>query len=147
MSHQKECEEKIKKLSPEELNAYVETNKKIKERTSYGIRTELVPRDNSTVLMWSNAARAWKVAHPESFLGREAKKAGAEIRLDANMIVVPHEYQTVQKFANCLQPLPLYFCSTEAKMRGEVDPIEATVCWAIKQLEKIREEEFKEKYR
>ena len=141
------CKEKISKLSPEELKAYIEINEEIAKRTSYGLRSELVKRDNSTVLMWSNSARQWIPAHPTSILGKEAKRAGVEIRLDANMIVVPYDYETVEKFSECLMPLPLYFLSTEAKARGEVDPLRATFLWAVKQYEKAREEEMKKKYK
>jgi len=147
MSEEPSCEERLKELTQDELLAFVEINRKVKERTNYGVRSELVPKDRSTVLVWSNSAKAWIPAHPDSHYGREAKKAGMEIRLDANMIVVPYDYKFVKKAADCLQALPLYSCSFEAKMRGEVDPIEATFCWALKQLQRGKEEEIAERYR
>jgi len=142
-----ECEKRIKELSPEQLDAFIETVKEVYKRTSYGIREELVKRDNSAVLMWSNGSRKWTVIHPDSPTAREAKKAGTTIELDANMIVVPFDYETVKKFADCLPPLPLYYCSFEAKMRGEVQPEMATLCWALKQLERALEEKWRERYK
>ena len=136
-----DCDQLVKSLNQKELRAFVDTNREVEKRKSYGMRTEQVEKDDSTFLFWSNGSRRWFAADPDSFWAKDIKK-GNEIRLDANHVLVPYPYRTVKKFVHCLKTLPLYYCSTEAKQRGEVDSFEATFCWALKQLERIRQEEY-----
>ena len=78
----------------------------------YGVRSYEVPSSESTYLGWSNAAADWAC-------GPVRKKKGELIRLDANELVVPYPSTVVSKFVDALPPLPLYYLSTEARMRGE----------------------------
>jgi len=135
-----DCLDIVKRLSREELEAFLDVNNEIKRRTSYGFRKEVVKKDNSTVLVWSNSREEWIPMPPDSIYGEKTSKAGNVIELDANMILVPFSYDVVKKFAKCLEPLPLYYCSREAVERGKVPPEEAAFCWALKQLERIKQE-------
>lgn len=135
-----DCMELVSSLSPDELEAFIDINEKITGLTSYGIRTELVEKP-STFMVWSNASKGWFAAHPKSGWG-EKVKTGEEIRLDANHLIVPYPYKLVDKLTPCLKDLPLYGCSFEAKQRGEVDPVSSSLCWAVKQLERIKKEEW-----
>jgi len=103
-------------------------NEKISHLTSYGIRYEKAEKDNSTVLIWSNAGRKWLIF-------RKGVKAGETVMLDANMLLVPYDAETISKIIDQLDPLPLYFLSVEAKTRGEA-PENATEIWLRKQLER-----------
>ena len=141
-----DCDKLIKSLKREELEAFVETNRAIENRISYGMRSELVEQEPTTFLHWSNGSRRWFAAHPNSGWGKDIKK-GNEINLDANQLIMPYSYETINKFAECLKELPLYACSFEAKKRGEVDEFEATFCWALKQMEKIKREEWQKKHK
>jgi len=140
-----DCDKIIKSLNQNELEAFVKINQDIEKRTSYGMRNELTPSKNSAFLIWSNASKGWYAAHPDSIWVKGKKEKGVEVRLDANQLVVPYSYRTANKFVMCLKELPLYVCSTEAKMRGEVDPTAATLCWAMKQLERAKNEKWREK--
>jgi len=140
-----DCDKIIKSLKSDELEAFVKINQEVNKRISYGIRNELTPSKNSTFLIWSNASKGWYTAHPDSVWVKDKKAKGVEVRLDANQMVVPYPRKTVNKFVMCLKILPLYACSTEAKMRGEVNSSDATLCWALKQLERIQKEKWREK--
>jgi len=139
-----DCDKLVKNLNKKDLKAFVETNEKIDELTSYGMRSELIECNRPVLVYWSNGTADWNVGHPDS-LWTKGKKIGDEIHLDANQMIVCHPYKTMKKIAPCLKTLPLYYCSTEAKMRGEVNEFDATLTWAIKQHERLKREEWKEK--
>lgn len=140
-----DCDKIIKSLNQKELEAFIDINQEIEKRTSYGVRSEQTPAKNSTLLIWSNASKGWYAAHPSSVWAEGKKEKGIEVRLDANQLVVPYSYRTANKFVMCLNELPLYVCSTEAKRRREVNPKAATLCWALKQLERAKNEKWQEK--
>jgi len=119
----------IEELTKEELEAFVEVNRQVGERTMYGIRKETVPEGEYAILTWSNGAGRWMVS---GWLYRD-RKTGDTVDLDANMLLVKYPQQQVEKFIAYLDPLPLYGLSTEARMRGEASP-QATLEWALKQL-------------
>jgi len=125
----------IRSLTPEELEAYIQTNYLIKERNYYGRRIEIVKNmRKSTICTWFNGSKRW-YCRPFTSTGYYEKRM-REISLDANQILTPYPYKTVKKFEECLLPLPLYYYSVEAKERGEVDQLEAIFCWVLKQLER-----------
>ena len=129
------CMEIVRGLTPEELEAYIQTNYRVKERNRYGQHIETVENmRRSTICVWFNSSKRWycRPFTSTSFY-RERMR---EIPLGSNQIITPYPYKMVKKFEECLQPLPLYYCSTEAKRRGDADPIEAAFCWALKQLER-----------
>jgi len=139
----KECMETIKKLTPEELEAYIQTNYRIKERVQYGMHSEPIEEpEKTTICTWFNGSRRWFCKSFKKTLWYESGKKN--IPLDANVIITPYPYRIIKKFEECLQPLPLYYCSAEAKMRGEVDPVEAIFCWALKQLERLEQKKYEQ---
>jgi hypothetical protein len=141
-----DCDKLIKNLEKGELEAYVEVNKNIENMTSYGGRNELIECNKPVMVYWSNSTANWNVGHPDSYWTK-GKKKGDEVHLDANQMIVCYPYRTMKKIAPCLKQLPLYYCSTEAKKRGEVDSLDATLCWAIKQYERLKKEEWREENR
>ena len=145
---ERKCTELVHSLSDRELEALIDINERIMDLTHYGRRTEYVDRP-STYLLWSNADKKWCVMHTNK-LGagpRREVRVGNEIELSPNQLVVPYPRRLVEKLSPCLKVHPLYFCSFEAKARGEVDPLQASLCWAAKQLERIKREEFQEENR
>jgi len=120
----------VKRFSPRELEAFVYISQEIGKRTRYGLREETCERPVCTMMGWSNGNADWYM------MG--SRRMGDKVTLDANMIMVPYPRSLVENIKEALPPLPLYFCSFEAKQRGEVDPYEASLCWALKQLEKER---------
>jgi hypothetical protein len=140
------CKRLLENAKKDELKAVIEINNEIAKRTSYGIREEIIQKNKSTFMLWSNASEAWIPAHPDSGWGKNIR-AGNEVKLDANHVVVPFPYSVVKKFNVCYRPLPLYGLSFEAKNRGQVESFEATFCWAIKQYERIESEKWREKNR
>jgi len=125
-------------LNERDLKALIEVSREIEKRTSYGLRKELA-EEKSTVLAWSNASKAW-------FVYRTVDK-GEEVILDANQILVPISPGRAERIRKCLPALPLYALSFEAKERGEVPKAEATIAWALKQLEKVESEKAREMWR
>ncbi len=120
-------------LDDDTLSIIKETNEKVSERTSYGIRDELV-ENNSFVLRWSDNSKAW---YPSD----KAKK-GEMRKLDANMILL-RASKNIDKLGHatsCLQPLPLYKLSFEAvHKRGETPVVEGIDMWVERQLAKEKE--------
>ena len=125
-------------LNERDLRALIEVSREIEKRTSYGLRKELA-EEKGTVLAWSNASKTW-------FVYRTVDK-GEEVVLDANQILVPISPGRAERIRKCLPALPLYALSFEAKERGEVPEVEATISWALKQLERIEAEKVREKWR
>lgn len=81
---------------------------KIQTRTKYGDRVETA-KERSMVLSWSNGSRTWGVNH---FIGNV--KEGAEVKLHANDVLVPHSTtQEARYMAQNLPPLPLDAYSAE----------------------------------
>lgn len=124
----------IPKLIDKETESIIkETNEKVRERTSYGRRNELVEH-NSIVLTWSNNSKAW---YPTA----KAKK-GETVDLDTNMILLKETKDKAKlgHAASCLQSLPLYSLSFEAiHKRKETPWLEGTATWVERQLQKEKE--------
>jgi hypothetical protein len=138
-----DCDTIIKNLAPSELKAYVDINQKIDLQNHYCTVTANGNRKKQTLLVWYNGSKKWNAVHPDAqwWEGKDE----TELRLGPNMILAEYPYRTVNKFAECLKTHPLYHCSFEAKKRGEVDSLDATLCWALKQIERIKNEEWQEK--
>jgi hypothetical protein len=128
-------------LSEEEektlLKAVVrESNKKIAERTWYGLRQERLPKTGDfTILYWSNGPSIWFVDN-RTQSAMVARDNGLEsVRLDANQILVPFHQALVQKVISGLDDIPLYEYSMEAKERGEYpEPTDKNVQKAVRSI-------------
>lgn len=107
-----ECEEASKHFTENDWKALVDANERISERNTYGVRTEKTTT-RGTIITWSNGRKEW-LCHPEPV------PAGKELRLDANMVFLPISPERCRRIRPCLIDLPLYYCSTEAVIRGEV---------------------------
>lgn len=128
-------------LSEEEektlLKAVVrEANKKIAERTWYGIRQEPLPKTGDfAILYWSNGPSVWFVDNRTESAMVARDNGQNSIRLDANQILVPFHQALVQKVASGLDDIPLYVYSTEAKERGDYpDPTNKNVQQAVRSI-------------
>lgn len=78
---------------------------------SYGVKGSIA-NDRSTKMSWSNASRSWFTHRPV--------ERGESIRLDANEMLIPCSPKRAERLRCYINELPLYYGSTEAKMRGEV---------------------------
>lgn len=85
-------------------------------RTQYGLRKEEIKR--GTLMSWSNGAERW-FAHKPVEKGEKVK------RLDANEMICPISFERAKRIACYIKELPLYYASTEAKLRGQVSGREA----------------------
>ena len=119
-------------LDDETLSIIKETNEKVSERTSYGVRNEMA-ENNSFVLTWSNNSKAW---YPTA-----KTRKGETINLDANMIFIKDSKDKARlgHAAACLQPFPLYKLSSEAIKRKETPIVEGIATWVERQLSKEKE--------
>jgi len=119
-------------LDDETLSIIKETNEKVSERTSYGVRNEMA-ENNSFVLTWSNNSKAW---YPTA----KARK-GETVNLDSNTILLKDSKDKARlgHAAACLQPLPLYKLSSEAIKRKEIPIVEGIQTWVERQLSKEKE--------
>lgn len=112
-------------LSEEEERALLKTvireaNKKIAERTWYGVRQEPLPRTGDfAILYWSNGPSVWFLDNRTQTAMIARDNGQGSIHLDANQILVPFHQALVQKVVAGLDDIPLYVYSTEAKERGE----------------------------
>lgn len=85
-------------------------NNAIAGLTRYGTRQETVT-DGCILLAWSNAFKRW-------YAGRLTDPG--ERTIDANQLVVSGEvFERVDAMIPHLAVLPLYYNSTEARMRGD----------------------------
>jgi len=117
--------------------AIKELNEQIAERTGYGLRPEVCTKHPCYILSWSNGSATWFVQYREE---------RGEVTLDANQILAQgYPRELLYRIAGCLDPLPLYSLSFEAKMRGEIEPLEATLAWVLAQKTRIEEEKLREK--
>jgi hypothetical protein len=138
-----DCKKLIKSLNKEELVAFVETNKRIDLQNHYGTTNVIGDRKKETLITWSDGYKKWTAVHPDAgWWDGHDKDNKVELSLGPIHVLTPYPYEVVNKFAECLKTHPLYVCSFEAKKRGEVDPTAATLCWALKQLERIKKEEW-----
>ena len=126
--------------SKNDLDALKVLAQKIKTRTDYGRRTEIT-EGRGYILMWSNASRAWLP------WGYAIERKDKELELDSNMIFAPFSKKVLEPILPCLPTLPLYYMSTEAKERGEVDVFEATIKWLEAQLIKQENKKMQEEMR
>lgn len=126
-------EEEEKKL----LKAVIrETNKKIAERTWYGIRQEPMPETGDfAILYWSNGPSVWFADNRTESALVARDNGQSSIRLDANQILVPFHQALVQKVVAGLDDIPLYVYSTEAKERGDYpEPTNKNVQKAVRSI-------------
>ncbi|KKM92986.1 hypothetical protein LCGC14_1212860 [marine sediment metagenome] len=128
----------ISKLNEKDYEALIKCSEVIEKLTSYGVRSVLVQEDG-TYARWSNAGESWSGV-------RKAHK-GKEDRLDADEVVLPISPERFKRIQGCLPYLPLFDMSYEAHARGYVPTAAAQKEWAVKQIEKIRGEEFEEKHK
>jgi uncharacterized protein YggL (DUF469 family) len=113
-----------------------ESNKKIAERTSYGLRQERLPKTGDfTILYWSNGPSIWFVDNRTQSVMFARDNGLDSVRLDANQILVPFHQALVQKVISGLDDIPLYVYSTEAKERGEYpEPTDKNVQRAVRSI-------------
>lgn len=113
-----------------------EANKKIAERTWYGIRQEPLPRKGDfAILYWSNGPAVWFPDNRTESAMIARDNGQNSIRLDANQILVPFHQALVQKVLSGLDDIPLYVYSTEAKERGEYpEPTDNNVRKAVRSI-------------
>ena len=121
-------------ILPNEKNIELinEINAEIDKLRSYGLRTELVEKVPSCLLIWSNGYEQWYTAD-----WNYTKKE--EVELDANMLVVSYPCEVVRKVQCFLKPLPVFVYSFEYKKRY-IPPSEWEAhsgAWAKKRLEKL----------
>jgi hypothetical protein len=129
----------ITNLSNADIVAAKKINELIDERRFYGVREELAESD-STVIVWSNAARDWFIDY-----ARGKIKAGERVKLDANEVLAPFSPVRIERLKPFLKPLPLYMLSFEAKALA-VDSKLHSALWAAKQIESKYRELLKRKY-
>lgn len=113
-----------------------ETNKKIAERTWYGVRQEPLPKTGDfAVLYWSNGPSTWFLDNRTESAMIARDNGQGSIRLDANQILVPFHQALVEKVLAGLDDIPLYVYSTEAKERGEYpEPTNKNVQKAVRSI-------------
>jgi hypothetical protein len=127
-------------LDDESLSMIKEINEKIKERTTYGRRNELA-EENSIVLTWSNASKAW---YPT---GKAKRKE--TVNLDSNMILVKDskDKSKLGHVTSCLSNYPLYGASFEAIYERKETPfVVGIMTWIERQLQKEEAEEERKKH-
>lgn len=136
MSKKKKPESCIEppQFTENDLAAIVEANIQILERTYYGLRRER-PKNKSTQLSWSNGSKSWIVYY-------DTVKSNEEAELDANQILVPFSPERMKRVVCHLKPLPLYYASTESKLRGESTQKSALMIWLEGQPEELRKTEL-----
>lgn len=105
----------IEDFNKNDWNALHQCNLIIDGATRYGIREEEL--DKGTHLFWSNNARRW-------FVSGSVNK-GEKKRLDANEVICFMSPQRAKRVACWLKELPLYYASTEARIRDEINDREA----------------------
>lgn len=92
-------------------------NKIIAQRTSYGMRSERTSRP-CHALMWSNSG-TWVVDRSSGVY-----QPGEIVQLDANEILAPYRYDTLERVLPSLRQLPLYSRSIEASSQPLSGPID-----------------------
>lgn len=131
-----ECEVVSKFFTENDWKALVTANEEISKRDKYGVRKEKA-NERGTVAVWSNGGKEW-------ICYTEPVEEGTELTLDANMIFLPVSPERCRRIRKCMIDLPLYHWSTEAQVRGETSWQEAGKQWALRQLERIAEESYRD---
>lgn len=106
----------LKELNDKDWKCLIDANKINAGLLSYGVKGRTTT-DRGTFMSWSNAARSWGVQRPV--------QKGEDIRLDANQMIIPCSPKRAERIRCYIKELPLYYGSTEAKMRGEVSEKES----------------------
>lgn len=101
----------LRKLNEKDWKCLIDANKINSGLLSYGMKGQRAT-ERGTFMSWSNAARTWVVHNPVD--------KGDDVRLDANQMVIPCSPLRAERIRCYIKELPLYYGSTEAKMRGEV---------------------------
>ena len=107
---------KLSEFSETDWKCLIAANSKSSSMTSYGVKGSTVKK-RGTKLSWSNGSRTWYVHQPV--------EEGDSIRLDANEMIIPCSVKRAQRLRCYIHELPLYYGSTEAKVRGEVSAKES----------------------
>ena len=131
------CSEASKCFTENDWRALVKANEEISARQSYGVRTELAYEDGVRA-MWSNGSKAW-------ICSSEPIEKDTEIHMDANEIFLPVSPERCKRIQPCMEVHPLYYNSSEAWVKGEVSQAKAGLNWALRQLQRIKEENFKKR--
>lgn len=132
----------VDKFTDKDWEALKKCNIESDKRVHYGVREPVPIR--GTAMSWSNGAKRWFAGQPIE-IGDKVRK------MDANEMICPISSQRAQRIACYIKDLPLYYASTEAKMRGDVTQREALDVFAeghgIPELLERFEPEAREKIR
>ncbi len=127
-------EEKKDADSTIDAQKFIGLSNKVRDMQRYGRRDEFAA-EKSFIAVWSNSSRGWYIS------GRRVLGKGDSVNLDANEFLLPAKSEKEAKsYASKLPDHPLYYLSTEAKMRGDAEPRKATYIWATKQMERAKRE-------
>lgn len=102
---------KISDFNEKDWKCLIAANTKSGTMLSYGVKGSIA-KEKSTHMSWSNGSRCWYTHSPV--------QEGQSIRLDANEMLIPCSPKRADRIRCYINELPLYYSSTEAKMRGEV---------------------------
>ncbi|MCP4762622.1 MAG: hypothetical protein GY870_12650 [archaeon] len=101
----------LKDMNEKDWQCLIDANKINSGLLSYGVKGSTAT-EKGTFMSWSNGSRSWGVFKPV--------QKGESVRLDANQMIIPCSPLRAQRIRCYIKELPLYFGSTEAKLRGEV---------------------------
>ncbi|HEC40670.1 hypothetical protein LCGC14_0223180 [marine sediment metagenome] len=102
---------KLSDFSEKDWKCLIAANVGSDKLVSYGIKGSIV-KERGTKMSWSNGSRTW-------FTHQPVDKRDS-IRLDANEMIIPCSFKRAERLRCYINELPLYYSSTEAKMRGEI---------------------------
>lgn len=102
----------LKAFTTPQLTLLKTCNEIIAQMVNYGVNHTIAKKDGF-IAMWSNGCKDWGIFG-------QMTKIGDAISLDANMFLIPStDNDLIKSILALFSPLPLYFYSTEAKMRSE----------------------------
>jgi len=102
---------KLSDFSEKDWKCLIAANTGSSNLTSYGVKGSTV-NQRGTEMSWSNASRCW--------FTHESVREGEHINLDANEMIIPCSIKRADRIRCYISELPLYYGSTEAKVREEV---------------------------
>lgn len=89
-------------------------SEKVRARTTYGLREEVIESKFGYIIAWSNASRKWYMQTlPLSFYTNET------VVLDANQVLAYGKKSDIEKMIPDLPELPLYKNSFEAMYKKD----------------------------
>lgn len=105
-------------LTPERIALVQRINDQIRQRTAYGMRSQVVERVPAYRIQWSNGSAEWDIYYYAE------RRTGKVLELDADTILVQGvKKEDIEAVLRWLEPLPLYSFSYEARQRGIFDPL------------------------